>query len=122
MIQKVYHNSHVYRYLLLSRSSAVTLASPSGGRTGPGGDGSSSVMPASSSMRARAVGLPSADTPPGRLRDAVRDLYKYEIRRLRERVVSGDIPKREYAGHVIELRKRYPLLSIPTDLWVESKP
>jgi hypothetical protein len=66
--------------------------------------------------------VPSADTPPGQLRDAVRDLYKYEIRRLRERVVNGDIPKREYAGHVVELRKRYPLLSIPTELWVESKP
>ena len=66
--------------------------------------------------------VPSADTPPGRLRDAVRDLYKYEIRRLRERVVSGEIPKPEYAGHVVELRKRYQLLSIPTELWVESKP
>lgn len=65
---------------------------------------------------------PSADTPPGRLRDALRDLYKYEIRRLRNRVVSGDIPKREYAGHVVELRKRYPLLSIPTGLWIESDP
>ena len=66
--------------------------------------------------------VPSADTPPARLRDVVRDLYKYEIRRLRERAVSGDIPKREYAGHVVELRKRYQLLSIPTELWVESKP
>ena len=66
--------------------------------------------------------VPSADTSPGRLRDAVRDLYKYEIRRLRERVVSGEIPKPEYAGHVVDLRKRYQLLSIPTELWVESKP
>jgi hypothetical protein len=65
--------------------------------------------------------VPSADTPPARLRDAVRDLYKYEIRRLRERVVAGDIPKGEYAGHVVELRRRYPLLSIPTELWVESE-
>jgi hypothetical protein len=64
--------------------------------------------------------IPAADTPPGRLRDVVRDLYKYEIRRLRDRVISGDIPKREYASHVVELRKRYWLLSIPTGLWVES--
>jgi hypothetical protein len=63
--------------------------------------------------------VPLPDTPPGMLRDAVRDLYKYEIRKLRDRVVSGDIPKREYAGHVVELRKRYWLLSIPTRLWAE---
>jgi hypothetical protein len=64
--------------------------------------------------------IPASDTPPGRLRDAVRDLYKYEIRRLRDRVIAGDIRKHEYAGHVVELRKRYWLLSVPTELWVES--
>jgi hypothetical protein len=65
--------------------------------------------------------VPAPETHPGRLRDAVRDLYKYEIRKLRDRVVSGDIPKPEYAGHVIELRRRYWLLSVPTELWVESQ-
>jgi hypothetical protein len=65
--------------------------------------------------------LPAGDTPPRRLRDAVRDLYKYEIRKLRDRVIAGDIPKTEYAQHVIELRKRYWLLSVPTELWVESQ-
>ena len=64
--------------------------------------------------------VPAPDTAPGRLRDAVRDLYKYEIRRLRDRVVSGDMPKHELAGHVVALRRRYWLLSVPTDLWVES--
>jgi hypothetical protein len=64
--------------------------------------------------------IPASDTPPGRVRDAVRDLYKYEIRRLRDRVISGDMPKQDLAGHVIELRKRYWLLSVPTELWVES--
>lgn len=64
--------------------------------------------------------IPASDTPPGRLRDAVRDLYKYEIRGLRDRVISGDIPKQEYAAHVVELRRRYWLLSVPTELWVES--
>jgi len=64
---------------------------------------------------------PAPDTPPGRLRDALRDLYKYEIRRLRDRVISGDMPKHELAGHVVKLRRRYWLLSIPTDLWVESE-
>ena len=66
--------------------------------------------------------VPATDTAPGRLRDAVRDLYKYEIRKLRDRVISGDIPKQAYAGHIVELRKRYWLLSIPTHLWIEPRP
>jgi hypothetical protein len=60
---------------------------------------------------------PLASTAPMQLRDAVRDLYKYEIKRLRDRLLAGAIPKREYAGHVVELRRRYWLLSIPTALW-----
>lgn len=62
--------------------------------------------------------LPRPDTPPGMLRDAVRDLYKYEIRRLRESLLAGRIAKRDYADHVIALRKRYPILSVPLELWV----
>src|SRR4029077_20952689 len=60
---------------------------------------------------------PRPSTSPEQLRDAVRDLYRYEIRRLRTELLAGRIPKREYAGHVVELRKRYPLLSLRTDLW-----
>jgi hypothetical protein len=63
---------------------------------------------------------PRADTAPDRLRDAVRELYKYEIRRLRARLLAGEIEKRDYAGHVVMLRKRYWLLSIPTSLWTSS--
>ena len=66
--------------------------------------------------------VPLSSTAPGRLRDAVRDLYKYEIRRLRERLLAGGIERRDYASHVVELRRRYWLLSIPTQLWVESDP
>lgn len=65
--------------------------------------------------------VPRPETSPGRLRDAVRDLYKYEIRRLKARLLAGEIPKIEYAGHVIELRRRYWLLSIPTELWTEHE-
>ena len=54
---------------------------------------------------------------PERLRDAVRDLYLYEIRALRRELLRGHIIRRNYAAHVIELRKRYPLLSIPIDHW-----
>lgn len=61
---------------------------------------------------------PLATSSPQRLRDAVRDLYKHEIRRLRGEYLDGRFPKREYAGRVVELRKRYWLLSIPTELWL----
>jgi hypothetical protein len=63
--------------------------------------------------------VPQPDTPPDRLRDAVRDLYKYEIRRLRQEVLAGRIRKPDYAGRVIALRARYPLLSLPVRLWLQ---
>jgi hypothetical protein len=65
--------------------------------------------------------IPRPDTSPQLLRDAVRDLYKYEIRRLRDRLIAGEIPKRDYAGYVIALRKRYRVLSVPTSLWIVSR-
>ena len=61
--------------------------------------------------------IPTSTTPPQGLRDAVRDLYKYEIRRLRSELLAGRIPKRDYAGHVVALRERYWVLSIPLPLW-----
>jgi hypothetical protein len=64
---------------------------------------------------------PAPETAPQTLRDAVRDLYKYEIRCLRDRVVSGDIPKAALAGHVVELRKRYWILSVPVEQWTSTK-
>ena len=60
---------------------------------------------------------PLPSTSPQQLRDGLRDLYKYEIKVLRERLLAGRIAKPDYAGHVIELRKRYWLLSVPLQLW-----
>lgn len=65
---------------------------------------------------------PLASTAPGRLRDAVRDLYRYEIKRLRRDLLEGRIRKPDYAGHVVALRRRYPLLSIPVELWLDQAP
>ncbi|HTI50065.1 MAG TPA: hypothetical protein VL475_03910 [Planctomycetaceae bacterium] len=65
--------------------------------------------------------IPRADTPPNQLRDAVRDLYRYEIRVLRDRLIAGEFPKHEYAGRVILLRQRYWLLSVPLPLWLEPE-
>lgn len=63
---------------------------------------------------------PRENTSPQRLRDAVRDLYKYEIRRLRDRCRAGEFEKRDLKTHVIALRRRYTLLSIPVEQWTET--
>jgi hypothetical protein len=63
---------------------------------------------------------PLTTTAPGFLRDAVRDLYTYEIRRLRAALLAGSILRPEYAGHVVALRRRYRLLSVPIALWLHA--
>jgi hypothetical protein len=60
---------------------------------------------------------PLPTTSPERLRDAVRDLYLYEIRRLRGELLRGNIVRTHYADHVIALRRKYPILSVPTETW-----
>ena len=63
---------------------------------------------------------PGAGTPPALVREALSDLYRYEIRRLRLRLLAGEIPKQAYSDHVVGLRKQYWLLSIPVDRWVRE--
>jgi hypothetical protein len=63
---------------------------------------------------------PKATTDPEFVRNYVRDLYKYEIRRLRERYISGEFPKREYSNRVEALRRSYPVLGWPARLWTEE--
>jgi hypothetical protein len=60
---------------------------------------------------------PRPDTPPAVVREALSDLYRYEIRRLKRRLLAGDFPKDEYSGRVIDLRRQYWLLSIPIQRW-----
>lgn len=62
---------------------------------------------------------PRPETTPAQLRDAINDLYRYEIRRLRDRCRAGEFPSTALAGHVRQLRRRYLLLSIPVGQWVE---
>ncbi len=61
--------------------------------------------------------VPRPDTHPQQLRDAVRELYKYEIRRLKARLLAREFQKAEYASRVIDLRRRYVVLSIPLEHW-----
>jgi hypothetical protein len=55
---------------------------------------------------------PTERTPPQIVRDYVRDLYKYEIRRLRTRYLAGEFPKLEYSQRVDQLRRQYPVLAL----------
>jgi hypothetical protein len=63
---------------------------------------------------------PKPDTPAALLREQISDLYRVEIRKLRDRCRAGEFPMTELAPRVVELRKRYVLLSIPIDRWLAS--
>lgn len=60
---------------------------------------------------------PKPGTSPERLREQINDLYRIEIRRLRDRCRAGEFSTKELPGHVIALRRRYLLLSIPIAQW-----
>ena len=60
---------------------------------------------------------PKLTTPPELVHEFVSDLYRFELRKLRDRQVLGEIPKHEYSRYVIELRKQYLLISVPLHHW-----
>lgn len=62
---------------------------------------------------------PRPSTRPELVHEFVNDLYRYELRRLRDRLVRREIPKAGYYDRVVELRHKYPLLSIKLHQWVE---
>lgn len=60
---------------------------------------------------------PTGSTPPLLVRAALNDLYRYEIRRLRQRRHDGLVEKSRYVDEVILLRKRYWPLSLQPEHW-----
>jgi hypothetical protein len=62
---------------------------------------------------------PAQSTPPELVHEFVSDLYRFEIRRLRASLLRNAFPKREYAGKVVELRKRYRVISLRPREWIE---
>jgi hypothetical protein len=60
---------------------------------------------------------PKPDTTPERLREQINDLYRVEIRKLRDRCRAGEFTTKDLPGHVVQLRRRYMLLSIPIAQW-----
>ena len=62
---------------------------------------------------------PTRATPPERAHDFVSDLYRYELRRLRARLLRKEIEKASYYGHVVTVRERYRLLALKPREWLE---
>ena len=63
--------------------------------------------------------VPKPTTSPERLREFLNDLYRYELRRLRDCLVRKEFPRSDYSGRVIALRRRYQLMSVPVQFWTE---
>ena len=63
---------------------------------------------------------PQSSTPPAAVRDALSDLYRYEIRRLKQQLLRHEFPKEDYSRRVTDLRRKYWLLSVPVAAWARS--
>ncbi len=63
---------------------------------------------------------PTPSTRPELVSEFVSDLYRYELRRLKDRLVRREIPKDGYADRVVALRRKYILVSVPLRYWTDS--
>jgi len=65
-----------------------------------------------------ALGLrPTSATPPALVRDALNDLYRFELRRMRDRLRAGEMPRAAYIDLVVATRKRYWPLTLQLPAW-----
>ena len=62
---------------------------------------------------------PLTTTNPELVREFVNDLYRYEIRKLRDRLLRGEFPKDTYFDRVVSLRNKYPVLALRPAEFVE---
>lgn len=63
--------------------------------------------------------VPKATTPPATARAVVNDIYRYELRLLRDRYLVGEFSKQAYYDKVVEVRNRYPVMGMLTRHWTE---
>ncbi len=61
--------------------------------------------------------VPKPTTPPTTARSVVNDIYRYELRLLRDRYLVGEFSKQAYYDKVVETRNRYPVMGILTRFW-----
>ena len=55
---------------------------------------------------------PGVHTPPDVVHELVSDLYRFELRRMRDRLLRHEFARTEYFARILELRRRYPLVSL----------
>jgi hypothetical protein len=60
---------------------------------------------------------PRPETEPRFVRDYVSDLYRFEIRRLKQWRADGVVRKEDYVDRVIALRKKYWVLTLEPSAW-----
>jgi hypothetical protein len=60
---------------------------------------------------------PTSTTPPLFVRDALNDLYRYELRRLRDRYLARELDKPALHARVIALRKKFWPLTLQPPAW-----
>ena len=63
---------------------------------------------------------PTQRTRPALVHEFVSDLYRFELRRLRDRLVAREFPKTEYFGRVVGLRRQYWLISMRAGDWLRE--
>ena len=62
---------------------------------------------------------PTDRTRPERVHEFVSDLYRYELRVLRDRLLNKQFPRPEYYGRVVALRNRYRVIALKPREWLE---
>lgn len=60
---------------------------------------------------------PTPTTAPRFVRDALNDLYRYELRRLRGQLLVGEFERSSYLDRVVALRRKYWLLTLQPSAW-----
>jgi len=60
---------------------------------------------------------PAPGTRPALVFRFLSDLYRCELRRLKDARVAGRIAAADYAPRVVALRRQYPLVSVPVQQW-----
>ena len=61
---------------------------------------------------------PTEQTRPELVHEFVSDLYRHELRTLRDRLVAKEFPKPEYFGRVVDVRNRYRVIAMRPRDWV----
>jgi hypothetical protein len=64
---------------------------------------------------------PTEHTRPELVHEFVSDLYRHQLRRLRQRLLCHEFPKKDYSRQVMTLRSRYRLISMRAAEWLESR-